>query len=111
MRQIAAKDSFIGVLGPAIQQKSYEVDEDFYHDIMAESEDNKKLFECGAKSKYLFDLPSYVIHKLQQLGVKIEHVSDHDTCSMPAQYPSHRYSYKRREKFQGSILSTIMIAE
>ena len=111
MNQISGKCSFVAVLGPAIQQKSYEVDEDFYQDIIIESEDNKELFDRAAQSKYLFDLPSYVVAKLKKLGVAIENVSHHDTCSMPEQYPSHRYSYKRGEQFQGSILSTIMIAE
>lgn len=111
MRQISGETSVVAVLGPSIQQKSYEVDGKFYQDIIVESEDNKKLFTDSTGSKYLFDLSAYVLLKLQKLGVKIECVSHDNTYEMPERYPSHRYSYNRGEKYQGSILSTIMIVE
>jgi YfiH family protein len=95
------------IIGPSIKQSSYEVGEEFYDDFANESEDNRRLFKKSL-NRYFFDLPNYVISKLEKLNIKIDYISDEDTYSNPIKYPSHRFSSQKGEKYQGSILSVIM---
>jgi hypothetical protein len=95
-------------IGPSIKKDSYEVRQDFYNSFIEQSESNIIFFEKFGDEKYCFDLPAYVIAKLKEYDVKIENISNEDTYLNPEKYPSHRFSSKKNEKYQGSILSVIM---
>lgn len=60
------------IIGPAIQQNSYQISEDFYQDFIADNSENKKFFiKCDKDAaKYLFDLPAYAEEKLINKAVK-----------------------------------------
>ena len=62
------------IIGPMIQQKSYQVSQEFFDEFLQEDSANAKFFEDGAKTgKYWFDLPLYVEKKLHESGIeKIE---------------------------------------
>lgn len=98
------------IIGPSIQQKSYEVDELFYQDFINDDLDCKNLFiPSKTKGHYMFDLPGYVKKQLVKEGIRLINHIDDDTYSMPEKYPSCRRSYHKGEKFSQNILSTIII--
>lgn len=101
------------ILGPAIHQENYEVDQIFYDKILS----SEPLASCFFKKKlipgkWLFDLPKFVIMKLNKL--EIFQIINHceDTFSNENMY----YSYRRDLDLwatgnQGHILSTIVISD
>ncbi len=53
-------------IGPMIQQKSYQISQDFYDDFIKKNQDNKKFFiPDKVAEKYLFDLNYYVVEELK----------------------------------------------
>lgn len=98
------------LIGPAIQQASYEVDHEYRSSFIKENITNASFFTSSIRpNHYLFDLPGYVELKLKQAGVEnITRMAD-DTYLMYERYPSYRRSCHSEEKYSQSILSTIMI--
>ena len=69
MKELGAKN-ISAIIGPMIQQKSYEVSQEFLDEFLAENASNKKFFISSLQSdKWLFDLPSYVEEKLHEVGI------------------------------------------
>ena len=98
------------VIGPAIIQDSYEVGAEYYSNFIESSSDYKKFFTHSVKDDhYMFDLPSFVKHKLDQEQVTIvDHINE-DTYSNEAKYPSYRRYCHNGEEYRQNILSTIVI--
>ncbi|RYE06268.1 MAG: peptidoglycan editing factor PgeF [Rickettsiaceae bacterium] len=98
------------VIGPAIQQSSYEVDQQFYERLINKRKDYRIFFAASKiLNKYIFDLPQFVKQKLEELDISDILVINDDTYALPEKYPSHR-----RKMHQGiintqHILSTILI--
>ena len=70
MKNLGAKN-IKAVIGPMIQQKSYEVSQDFYDDFLLENKENEQFFLKGKiDGKYLFNLNSYVENKLIEEGIE-----------------------------------------
>jgi len=62
--------NIVAVIGPCIQQASYEVDQNLYDQFIAKDSANKQFFiYAHRKSYYLFDLPGYCLFKLKQLNI------------------------------------------
>ena len=103
-------DIIHAVIGPAIAQNSYEVDDRYYQDFINQDSGYARFFIPSTKPQhYLFDLPAFVEMKLLNSGVsKISVVAD-DTYTQPIKYPSYRRSCHSGERYQHSILSTIII--
>ena len=98
------------IIGPSIQQKSYEVNAEYYNDFVTEEKSCQDLFiESNNKNHYMFDLSGYVKRKLEQENIKLFLHIDDDTYSMPEKYPSYRRSTHAKEVYTHSILSTIII--
>ena len=98
------------IIGPAIAQKSYEVDGKYYHDFVSESDDIKELFRPSHRENhFMFDLVGFVIKKLQKENIELVHNMEEDTYSMPEKYPSYRRSFHDGEQYSQNILSTIII--
>jgi YfiH family protein len=100
-----------GIIGPAIHQKSYEVDQAFYENIVASESMAHALFIPSKNAgRHMFNLPGFCLLKLRQLGV--HHIDDH--CEDTYEHPYKYHSY-RRDTHEGisdreqNILSTIMI--
>ncbi len=106
MKQKSATNIY-AIIGPSIHQKSYIVGEDFFQKFTAKDSNYAKFFKF--KEQILtFDLRSFVQNKLLEEGVKISTIIDEDSFSMPAKYPSYRYSLQRNELYSGYILSVIL---
>lgn len=98
------------IVGPSIMQASYEVDSVFYDSFAEESLNNHFYFrEAQQQDRFLFDLPAYVIDKLQQHGIELHTHIKEDTYINAQKYPSYRRSYHKGKQYRGSILSTIAI--
>ena len=111
MKQKGASD-VVAVIGPSINQKSYEVSKDFYQDFINESTSYKNLFLPSMNPNfYMFDLQSFVKIKLAKENIKIiKHITD-DTYTMPDKYPSYRRSTHTGEIYNQTILSSIIIKQ
>jgi YfiH family protein len=112
MKNKGAK-SISAIMGPAIWQQSYEVDQGFYDLIINDTASAGALFiPAKRKGHYLFDLPAFCILKLRQSGVSdILNLSE-DTYQNPDKY----FSYRRDTHLgiagkQTNMLSTIMISK
>jgi len=110
MMSIKGARDIKAIIGPSIQQNSYEVDSNYYRDFVAEDTSFKSLFAPSVKSDhYLFDLPGYVAVKLKRANIDVVlHIAE-NTYSLPEKYPSCRRSYHKGERFSQNILSTIII--
>ena len=97
-------------IGPAIQQKSYEVDSTFYDDFINESAQNIDLFcRSNKPDHYMFDLVGYVQKRLVACAVNIAYICPDDTYELEEKYPSFRRFTHQAEPYNSNILSTIMI--
>lgn len=59
-----------GFIGPMIQQKSYQISQDFYNDFICKNIANKRFFVSDKEeNKYLFNLGGYIEDELRKNGV------------------------------------------
>lgn len=107
MRKLGA-ENISAIIGPMIQQNSYEVTQEFLDNFLEEDSANSVFFENGVDiGKYLFDLPSYVEKKLREAEVvKIENQRI-DTYSNEKELFSFRRSTHLGEKDCGRNVSVI----
>jgi YfiH family protein len=109
MKNLGAKN-ISAIIGPTIQQNSYEVSTDFFDEFLSESANNKKFFASGSNSnKYLFDLPFYVEEKLLKAGVKKIQNQKVDTYKNEEIFYSFRRSTHQKQQDCGRNISIIAI--
>ncbi len=66
----ARRDRIEAVLGPCITQPNYEVGADMAETFLAQGAENARFFAPGAsEDKRLFDLPAFILARLERLGV------------------------------------------
>ena len=100
----------VAVVGPCIAQASYEVGVDFrdrftHHDPGAE-----RFFEPGQTADRLhFDLPDFVLWRLEQAGVGEAAWTGHDTCADETLFFSNRRAFQRGEPDFGRLMSAIAL--
>jgi hypothetical protein len=111
MKKIGAQ-KISAIIGPMIQQKSYEVSQDFVDDFLTENSINQKFFLKSQKPfKYWFNLSSYVEEKLKNEGLeKIENLKI-DTYENEENFFSFRRSKHRDEKDCGRNIAIISAFE
>lgn len=99
------------IIGPSIQQKSYEVDNNYYQNfIIAEPTCKDFFIESKKDGHYMFDLSGYVARKIELENIEIFAHSNDDTCAEEEKYPSYRRStLNPEEPYNSNILSTIII--
>ncbi len=104
----ASRENIAAVVGPCITQKSYEVGTDFLAHFKKLDEENEQFFVPG-KDKYhfQFDLPAYVLHRLQEAGLQRVIGCAMDTASNEKRYYSYRRATLRGEPDYGRQLSAI----
>lgn len=98
------------VLGPAIDQASYEVDLDFLRAFTALSPDYAAFFVAGKNlEKYLFNLPGFVMHRLLENNVGHVKNMDISTYRREADFFSCRRAFHKDEPGFGNQLSLIFM--
>ncbi len=109
MQKLGARN-IEAIIGPAIQQQSYEVSQEYYDDFYAEDKDNNRFFiPSSTPDHYLFNLPLYVKAKLEKAGISKIDLHEDDTYSMPEKYHSYRRHCHGKDEYKGNLLSGIVI--
>lgn len=109
MKKLGA-NNIKAIVGPMIQQESYEVSSEFIDDFLSENLANKIFFINGEKpDKHLFDLPAYVEKKLSEAGIKKVENLKINTYSEEEKFFSFRRSFHRGENDCGRNVSAIAI--
>jgi hypothetical protein len=100
----------IAAIGPCIAQPSYEVGLEFLEAFEAKDPAFARFFEAGAEpGKRLFDLPGFVLSRLQAAGVGAAGWVGADTFADEAAFFSNRRAVHRGETDYGRLLSAIML--
>ena len=107
MRALGAQN-IRAVIGPCIQQKSYEVSADLRDPVLARDAAHARYFAPGRAERWQFDLPGYCAARLQEAGVTTE-ILPLDTCAEDQNFFSHRRRTLRDESAIGHQVSVICI--
>lgn len=94
-------------VGPCIAQPSYEVDDLFAARFCADESANAAFFAPGRAGHRQFDLPGYVVHRLNRAGVERVEALGLDTYPAPERFFSFRRATHRGEPNYGRQLSLI----
>ncbi len=101
----------VAVVGPTIAQTSYEVGADYRDRFEQEDPGAARFFEPGAADERVqFDLPGYVLWRLDRAGVGEAAWSGHDTRAGAARFYSNRRAYLAGEPDFGRLMSAIALA-
>jgi YfiH family protein len=105
----ARREKIVAVLGPTISQTNYEVGAELRQKFIAD--DEKNVAFCMPASRpdhYLFDLPGFIISRLEKAGVTAQSVGL-CTYADEARFFSYRRTTHRGEADYGRLLSAIAI--
>ncbi|SEK26329.1 peptidoglycan editing factor PgeF [Pacificibacter marinus] len=105
----AKRTNITAIIGPSISQSAYEVGPEFLDEFIANDPDNVRFFANGDGDRYMFDLPSFGLHKLREAGVGYAEWTGHCTYSDPARFYSYRRSVHKKEADYGRLLSAIRL--
>ena len=100
--------NLIGIVGPCISQKNYEVKKDFKEKFSKKDKKNKKFFKI-IKNKTYFSLNKYIYCQLEKLGVKNLEIINKNTFDPKNHFFSARRSIHNNENDYGRNISIIMI--
>lgn len=110
MEQLGAKrSSLVAVIGPTISKRAYEVGSEYRERFVAAEAKNATFFTSGNNEKYYFDLPGYLLDRIQREGIAEVHNLDLCTYSDEEQFFSFRRSVHREELKYGRLLSAVAI--
>ena len=100
----------VAVIGPCIAQASYEVGADFQERFDRHDPGNARFFAPGAAAdRRLFDLPAYVLRRLEQAGVGDAVWTGDDTRTDATRFYSNRRAYLNGEADFGRLMSAISL--
>lgn len=106
----ARRERIVAAVGPCIGPLSYEVGDDFLDRFVAEDSDFARFFAPGAQAgKRLFDLPAFVLSRLDAAGVGDARWIGHDTRAQEDLFYSNRRAFLRGEPDYGRLLSAIVL--
>jgi YfiH family protein len=97
-------------VGPCIAQPSYEVGPEFPQPFLEQDRENRRFFVSSRRDgRFMFDLPGYVVSRLQHLGLAAVEHAKHDTCAEADLFFSYRRTTLAGEKDYGRGLSVIAL--
>ena len=103
----ARRDDTIAVIGPCIQQASYEVDQPFREHF---GQADLRFFTRGRPGHWQFDLCAYASHRLEQADIGQIESLGLDTYALETRYFSYRRATHRGEGNYGRQISLIALA-
>lgn len=111
MKNMGAKaENIQAAIGPCIGPNSYEVKDDFREPFIGQDESCGHFFKKSPKPGHLlFNLPGYVAHRLNLLGVKTAYDVRQDTLTNETSFFSNRRAFLKSEKGFGLQASVIAI--
>ncbi|MCE2516780.1 MAG: peptidoglycan editing factor PgeF [Alphaproteobacteria bacterium] len=106
----ASRHHLTAVVGPAIQQHSYQVADDLRDQVLTTSPQAEGHFarDPQASSRWLFDLPGYVLGQLRDHGITAASTDD-DTYS-DSRFFSHRRATHEKAVDSGRLMSMIRLS-
>lgn len=100
----------VAVVGPCIAQASYEVGTDFQDRFDHHDRGSARFFAPGETAdKRLFDLPGFVLWRLEQAGVTDAAWTGDDTRGDATRFYSNRRAYLNGEPDFGRLMSAISL--
>ncbi len=106
----ARPEHIVAVVGPCISQDSYEVGLEFEARFLADEHANAGFFKPGeSPEKRYFDLPGFVLARLQRAGLESCAWIGADTCTDAQRFYSNRRAFRRGEPDFGRLLSAITL--
>lgn len=109
-RQGARRERLRAAVGPCIGKASYEVGPEFRERFLEENAGNADLFQAATRpDHFLFDLPAYVLRRLERLGVRHIAATGGDTAAEPARFFSYRRACLEHDRSYGRLISAIAL--
>lgn len=106
----ARPERMVAVVGPCIAQTSYEVGADYQERFAHHDPGSERFFAPGAADdKRLFDLPGFVLWRLEQAGVGDAAWTGDDTRADAVRFYSNRRAFLAGEPDFGRLISTISL--
>jgi len=106
----ARRGRIVAAVGPCIGPASYEVGLEFMDRFTDADPAYGRFFSAGAgPDKRQFDLPAFVLHRLQAAGIAACGWIGRDTCAEPELFFSNRRAFKQGEPDYGRLLSAIAL--
>jgi len=106
----ARPGDIVAVVGPCIGPASYEVGAEFFERFTHHDPGSEHFFyPTDTEGKYRFDLPGFVLWRLEQAGVHNCEWTGHDTCADAEQFFSNRRAFKTGEPDYGRLISAIAL--
>ena len=107
----ASPSNIVAGLGPMIGPRSYEIGPEFREAFLDNSAKNSRFFSSTDRSGYhFFDLPSYIQHRIELIGIKAISSLDKDTYQDKEQFFSYRRACHQNETDYGRLLSAIALS-
>ena len=107
----ASRDNIHACFGPCISAHSYEVGEEFKARFLDENTDYDRFFKTpDSTARPHFNLPAFVLHRLEQLDLKQVHSQAECTYQNESKFFSYRRSTHRNEPDYGRQISAIVIS-
>ena len=103
----AKRENIRAVIGPTISQQAYEVGQEYFEAFHDENPDYTRFFINGKAGKYQFDLPGFVITKLDEQRIHKAEWVKKCTYTLDSQYFSYRRATHRQEPDYGRQISVI----
>ncbi len=94
----AKKENISALIGPCIAPQSYEVGEDMKESFLQADVKASLFFDPSGVGKYRFDLPGYVLSRLERQGIGAAEWVGEDTYTLEKEYFSNRRSTRKGEK-------------
>ncbi len=100
----------VAVIGPCIAQASYEVGADFMERFTHHDPGCERFFAPGvADDRRQFDLPGFVLWRLEQAGIRAAAWTGDDTRTDEARFYSNRRAYLAGEPDFGRLMSAVAL--
>jgi polyphenol oxidase len=108
-RRGARRKRIVAVVGPCIAQPSYEVDTGFRDRFFAMDPANHRFFAAGRPDRFQFDLPGYVVARLEAAGLGAVASVGLDTLELSGRFYSYRRATLAHEADYGRQISLIAL--
>jgi polyphenol oxidase len=110
MRRLGAETRRLrAAVGPTISQRAYEVGPEFLDRFLGQDPANCRFFAPGEDDRLRFDLPAFVLARLEAAGVGEAAWLGACTYSDPARFYSYRRKTKTGEADYGRLISAIAL--
>jgi len=106
----ARRERIVAAVGPCIGPASYEVGLEYVARFTEADPAYGRFFTAGTSDdKRQFDLPAFVLMRLEAAGIAACEWIGRDTCAEPAWFFSNRRAFKEGEPDYGRLLSAIVL--